>query len=132
MIKTICTLSKKRASFSYDWSRDGAVLQQAGEPRIDSQFFLEALHHFSGKTVDGGFSQDAPPDGGFGEWVETESPRFNSRKLTPRHGSFMAAILCEEFGVQSANHGKKVVLTFPAIKRRAMHNQELPSWVSCR
>jgi hypothetical protein len=51
---------------------------------------------------------------GFGEWVRKESSRLNSRKLTPRHGSFMAAILCSEAGVKPSLVGNTVVLKFPS------------------
>jgi hypothetical protein len=118
-MKTIETLGagKKKRPFHYDWSASGAVLLQQGKPRIDRCFFLVALHHFSGETVDGGFSETNPAPDGFGKWVEVASKRFNSRNLSPRHGSFMAAILCEEYGVRSALRGKSIVLTFPTDTR---------------
>ena len=119
-MKTIETLGagKKKKLFSYDGDiKRGVVLQQAGKPKIDAGFFLEALYHFSGKTIDGGFREDAAPLGSFGEWIEQSSPRLNSRKLTPRHGSFMAAILCKEAKVQNFLKGNKIVLAFPWTKR---------------
>jgi len=125
MIKTIYTLgagSKKRP-LQYDWSPGGAVLTlQRGKPKIDRCFFLLALYHFSGQTVEGGFSETIPAPRGFGKWVEVTSKCFNSRNLTSRHGSFMAAILCEEFEVESALDGNSVVLTFPANTRSATRN----------
>lgn len=125
MIKQIYTLGpgKKKKTFQYDWSPGGAVLlRQEGKPRIDRSFLQDALYHFSGQTVDGGFSQDAAPLEGFGKWVEMASKNANSRKLSPRHGSFMAAILCKEFGVRSTHQGHKVVLTFPLTPRLATPN----------
>jgi len=38
----------------------------------------------------------SPTPGGFGEWVQGKSGRLNKTSLTPRHGSFIAAILREE------------------------------------
>jgi len=109
---------RKKKQFWYKGSVGiGVVLQQSGKPKIDAGFFQAALDYFSGKTVDGGFREDAAPQSSFGEWIEQASPRLNSRKLTPRHGSFMAAILCNEAGVQHSLKGNKIVLSFPRTKR---------------
>jgi hypothetical protein len=111
---------RKKRLFLYRGSvKTGVVLLQSGKPRIDAGFFMEALCHFSGKQVVGGFREDAAPPGSFGEWVDRSSSLLNSRKLTPRHGSFMAAILCAECGVQPSVKGKKIVLEFPRMERRA-------------
>jgi hypothetical protein len=107
---------KKRREFCYSGSiQSGVVLHQSGHPRIAPRVFIEALKHFAGKTVYGGFKEDDPPSGGFGEWLQNESPELNSRKLTPRHGSFVAAILCAEAGVRSSLDGNAVVLHFPNV-----------------
>jgi hypothetical protein len=117
--KTLTTLGHKRRKFCYSGSiSSGVVLDQSNHPRIDAIFFKAALCHFAGQIVYGGFRQDAPPKGGFGEWVQSESSQCNSRKLTPRHGSFMAAILCVEAGVQSSLDGNAVVLKFPGARSR--------------
>jgi len=116
-VKTLTTLGSpgKRTEFSYSGSiHIGVVLHQSGHPKIDSQLFREALSYFAGQTVKGGFKEDDPIPGGFGEWLQNESPRLNSqRKLTPRHGSFVAAILCAEAGVKSSLDGNAIVLSFP-------------------
>jgi hypothetical protein len=109
---------KKRREFCYSGSiQSGVVLHQSGHPRIDARVFSEALKHFAGKSVRGGFKMDAPPSGGFGEWLQNESPKLNSgKKLTPRHGSFVAAILCDEAGVKSSlDRRNAVVLHFPNV-----------------
>jgi hypothetical protein len=114
--KTLATLGHKRKEFSYSGSIwDGVVLKQTGHPQIDASFFTAALSHFAGQTVMGGFSEDSPIKGGFGEWVRDASSRLNSRMLSPRHGSFMAAILCKEAAVKSWLEGNAVVLQFPAV-----------------
>lgn len=106
----------RRTEFIYSGSiHSGVVLHQSGSPKIDAKVFSEALQYFAGKTVKGGFKMDDPPVGGFGEWLQNESERLNSRKLTPRHASFVAAILCAEAGVKSSLDGNSVVLRFPAI-----------------
>lgn len=111
---TLKTLGHKRKDFCYSGSiQTGVVLHQSGHPRIDACFFAEALSHFAGQRVYGGFKEDGPPSGGFGEWVQNESSRLNSKKLTPRHGSFVAAILCNEAAVESSLDGNAVVLRFP-------------------
>lgn len=117
--KTLATLGHKHKEFSYYGSiRDGVVLRQSGDPQIDASFFTAALSHFAGRTVMGGFSEDNPIKGGFGQWVEDASPRLNSRTLSPRHGSFMAAILCSEAGVKPSLDGNAVVLQFPMVPKR--------------
>jgi hypothetical protein len=68
--------------------------------------------------VYGGFKEDDPAAGGFGEWLQKESPRLNSRALSPRHGSFAAAILCAKAGVQNSLDGNSVVLHFPSAISR--------------
>lgn len=125
MTKTTFTLGagNKKKALQYEWSPSGAVLVlQRAKTKIDRCFFLVALHHFSGQTVKGGFSETTPSPVGFGKWVEVTSRRFNSQNLTSRHGSFMAAILREEFGVESGLEDNSVVLTFPTDTRPATNN----------
>jgi hypothetical protein len=115
-IKRLETLGspRKRTEFFYSGSvQSGVVLQQSGNPKVNADVFTEALKHFSGKRVYGGFSEDNPRPGGFGDWLQRESLRLNSRKLSPRHGSFVAAILCAEAQVRSDLEGNAVVLHFP-------------------
>ncbi len=107
---------KKRTEFLYSGSiHSGVVLHQSGNPTVNAEVFTEALKHFAGRTVYGGFKEDDPKPGGFGEWLQNESSRLNSSKLTPRHGSFVAAILCAEAGVKSSLNGNTVLLHFPAF-----------------
>lgn len=117
-MKKLSTLGhpSKCTEFTYRGSvRDGVTLDQTGDPRIDAGFFTAALMRFAGREIMGGFSMTDPPAGGFGEWVQENSPVLNSRALSPRHGSFMAAILCHEVGVRSQRVGLSVWLTFPPI-----------------
>ncbi len=117
-MKKLFTLGhpSKCTEFTYRGSaRDGVTLDQTGAPRIDAAFFTAALAQFAGSDIKGGFSMTDPPRDGFGEWVLKNSPVLNSRALSPRHGSFMAAILCDEAGVLSRLEGLAVWLTFPRI-----------------
>lgn len=115
-MRTLNTLGHEsvRTEFSYEGSiKSGVWLQQTGKPRVDAAFFAAALEHFAGREVKGGFKEDDPPKGGFGEWVRDHSRDHNWQKLTPRHGSFIAAILCREGGVESWLRGNAVWLRFP-------------------
>jgi hypothetical protein len=104
----------KRTTFTYDGSiTTGVRLHQRGKPKIDAAFFAAALKQFAGQEVKGGFKMDDPPNEGFGWWVQENSASSNSRTLTPRHGSFVAAILCAEAGVTSGLEGLAVWLRFP-------------------
>jgi hypothetical protein len=105
----------RRQSFRYQGSCVSGVIVsfESGTARIDADFFQAALQHFSGRDVKGGFKMDDPPSDGFGAWVASASAKLNSVKLTPRHGSFMAAILCNEAGVKSWLDGNAVWLRFP-------------------
>ncbi len=84
-----------------------------GRPTISAAFFRATLERFRGRRVKGGFKEDDPPRGGFGEWVQNESKKLAGRALTPRHGSFIAAILCSEGDVKRDLVGMAVWLEFP-------------------
>ena len=104
----------KRTTFTYEGSiTTGVRLHQTGNPKIDAAFFAAALKQFAGQEVKGGFKMDDPPKEGFGWWVQENSARCNSQKLSARHGSFMAAILCAEAGATSRLNGTSVWLRFP-------------------
>ena len=118
-MKTIWTLGhpSMRKSFDYEGtvSKGATLIHQAGKPHIDPALFRAALNTFRGIEMKGGFMEDNPSRGGFGEWVQKASKdkRLNSRALTPRHASFIAAILCKEAGVKSRLEGMAVWLRFP-------------------
>ena len=115
-MKTIWTLGhpSKRTQFSYTGSIASKVtLNQSGAPKIEAALFQAALNEFRGKSVRGGFKENDPPKGGFGEWVQNNSKELTGRALTPRHASFIAAILCSEAQVNSRLQGVAVWLDFP-------------------
>ena len=116
LTQRIWTLGRdsKQTPFSYTGSvKTGAQLLFSGKPRISSDFFKAILAKFRGETISGGFSMTAPTQGGLGEWVRDNSSCLNGRKLTPRHASFIAAILQHEEYITSHLQGNAISLTFP-------------------
>ena len=103
----------RRTQFDYSGSvAAGATLLFTRSPRISPGFFKGILRHFSGKTVAGGFSMTDPTPGGFGQWVEANSKELDGVSLSPRHASFIAAILVHEGCITSSLKGNAVVLHF--------------------
>lgn len=112
--KTLQTLGKGQKSKEFEYSgstRDGVVLLfKDSEPKkISGELFQQALRDNAGKELPGGFNMKDVQPGGFGEWVYLAS----NRDLTPRHASFVAAILCNEAGVSYRHEGHAVFLKFP-------------------
>ena len=105
----------KKTQFDYSGSVDtGATLLFNAKPRVSPEFFKAILGHFNGKTVPGGFSMTDPTPGGFSQWVEANSKELNDVSLSPRHASFIAAILvCEGF-ITSSLKGNSAFLHFKA------------------
>ncbi|MGO9022013.1 MAG: hypothetical protein ACLQVJ_27055 [Syntrophobacteraceae bacterium] len=111
---TISTCGKG-IRFTYEGDlENGIVIKYPPGPsiKISSLFLKEAIAHLSGKEVEGGFLVDNPPPGGFGEWVENNSIKFNNNKLTPAHGSRIAAILEHMGCLRCRTDGRKVTLIF--------------------
>lgn len=103
-----------RTEFEYSGDVDnGVTLHFSGNSRISSEFFQAILNEFRGRTIKGGFSMTDPMSGGLGEWIQNNSKHLNSVSLTPRHGSFIAAILVHEGFITSNLVGHRVYLNFP-------------------
>ena len=99
--------------FSYDGNIGaGVVLNFTGNPRVVPQFFRAILNEFRGRRIPGGFSMTSPTPGGLGEWVQLNSPNLNTIHLSPRHASFIAAILVNEGLITSSLEGNAVYLQF--------------------
>lgn len=93
---TIPTLVRRRP-FSYEGSvEEGITIIYAGKPRITAEFFAFMLIQLRSKTLKTGFTKDNPTPGGFGEWLQQNTGKLGTNKLTPRHGSHVAAILVHE------------------------------------
>jgi len=109
-----CGSPGRRTQFTYEGNIDNDVILKfpSGNIEISSKLLKEAINHFKGKVVRGGFSMTCPTPGGFGEWVQNESKILNKTSLTPRHGSFIAAILQKEGYLRSTLDGNTVILKF--------------------
>lgn len=111
----IQTLShpNRRTWFEYEGSAStGVELLHKVNTRIAPELFAEALRHFAGQSVTGGFSMTDPASDGFGAWVARRSKELVGRSLTPRHASFIAAILVHETHVRATRKGNAVILHF--------------------
>ena len=82
---------------------------------FSASLFEAMLNEFSGKTIVGGFSMTDPPTGGLGWWVQNNSGKYGN-KLTPRHASFIAAILVAK-GYCTSRQSHGILLTFPKIDK---------------
>ena len=112
---TIPTLGApaRRTEFKYTGDvQTGVALHFTGKPRVSADFFEAILDEFRGRTIPGGFSMTAPTPGGLGEWVQNNSPHLNVVRLSPRHASFIAAILVNEGLITSSLRGNAVYLHF--------------------
>jgi hypothetical protein len=113
---TICTLGSlgKRTAFTYTGdTQTGVTLHfNFSTPRVSAEFFKEILHEFNGRTIPGGFSMTTPTQGGLGEWIQNNSPSLNVVRLTPRHASFISAIMVNEGLITSSLRGNAVYLHF--------------------
>jgi hypothetical protein len=113
---TIRTLGNPgvRKRFSYSGCvENGVTLLFTGKPYISPEFFVEILANFCGTTILGGFSMTNPQVGGLGHWVKENSRQRNRQPLTPRHASFIAALLVYENKITSSLDGNSVRLHFP-------------------
>lgn len=104
-----CGPVAKRTEFSYRGnSQTGIVLEFAsGDFEIDAQTVAAVIDHFRGQIVRGGFSMTDPIPGGVGEFLQQQG-----RGLTPKHASFLCAVLQNEGLVHCALDGNAVVVTF--------------------
>ena len=111
-----CGGPAKRTRFTYEGNLENGVIIRfaSGDIRVTQRLLKAAINFFRGKEVKGVFSMTNPTAGGFGQWVETNSNSLNSTSLTPRHGSFIAAILREMGYLQCRLDGNAVILEFKA------------------
>lgn len=111
-----CGGPARRTQFDYEGDFDNGVTIRfaSGDTRISHGLLRAATDYFRGKEVKGGFSMTKPTPGGFGQWVESHSRTLNTTPLTPRHGSFIAAILRDMGYLQCHIDGNAVILEFMA------------------
>lgn len=106
-----CGPLSKRTNFTYRGStQTGIVIEfNSGEFKIESRTISSVIEHFRGKTVLGGFSMTAPPEGSVGEFLQQQG-----HGLTPRHASFLCSVLQYEGLANCTLNGNAVVIEFKA------------------
>ena len=111
-----CGGPARRTKFTYEGDFDNGVTIRfhSGDTKITHGLLKAAIDYFKGREVKGGFSMTNPTPGGFGQWVETNSRDLNGSPLTPRHGSFIVAILRDMGYLQCHLDGNAVILEFKA------------------
>ncbi len=111
----IYTLSG-RTTFSYRGNvPSGVVLEMQSEYEISSVLFSAVINSFSGSSVPLGANMTDPIRGGLGEWTAINSKNINKISLTPKHASFLAAILVHEGFATSTKDGNRIMLVFPTV-----------------
>lgn len=112
---TTCGSPDRSTEFSYDGTvATGVTLHfdAAADVPVTSEFLAAIRAEFRGRDIAGGFSMDSPSRGGLGEWVQDNSERLNGRALTPRHASFIAAVLRDAGWVNARLEGNAIFLRF--------------------
>lgn len=111
---TTCGGFHRATEFSYQGSiKTGFVVNfDSGNISLAKAFLQAIINEFRGKTIRGGFKMDNPPAYSFGKWVQDNSDLLNGRQLSPRHASFIAAILRNEGYLNCRLDGNAVILDF--------------------
>lgn len=105
-----CGPADKRKYFSYQGSSTKGVTLFFDTPvQIPATVFQRILHRFQGQTVPAGVSMTHPTVGGIGEFVAAMG-----HGLTPRHASFICAILHHENRVNCTLRGAAIWVSIPA------------------
>mgnify|MGYP000500500280 CR=1 FL=1 len=104
-----CGHESKRTEFSYSGSvEQGVVIEfDSGNFEIDANIIRSVIENFSGQEVLGGFSMSDAPPGGVGAFLTQQAT-----KLTPRHASFLCAILNHENHAKCSLSGNAVIIKF--------------------
>jgi len=79
---------------------------------VTAGFIQVIITTFRGRSIRGGFKMDDPPPDGFGKWIQDNSKHLNGQSLTPRHASFIAAVLRHEGYLNCRLDGNAVILKF--------------------
>jgi len=111
-----CGGPSKRTKLTYhgDLEKGVTIKFESGNATVSNAFLKATIEHFKGKEVRGGFSMTNPTPGGFGQWIKDNSKTLNKIPLSPRHGSFIAAILQDLGCLDSSLNGHAVILKFRA------------------
>lgn len=81
----------------------GFFIEYTHRPHITRELIQKMQAAFENRLVPGGFSMTDPTLGGFGDWVQENTP------FTPRHASHIAAVL-KEMGIIKESIGKKPIM----------------------
>ena len=109
-----CGVPARATRFSYSGSlQSGIVIHlKTASARINPAFLHTLIAEFRGRKIPGGFNMDNPTRGGLGIWVRDNSRILNGEPLSPRHASFIAAILRDAGHLTSITEGNTVILQF--------------------
>jgi hypothetical protein len=109
-------LRKRRFGYVGSVTTGVQVVFRTSVARVSAGFFRALLGQFAGCRVRGGFDQTMPTPGGLGEWVSQYSRLLNETGLTPRHASFVAAVLVNEGYAEATLEGNAICLIFRAAE----------------
>lgn len=106
-----CGPAAKSTWFTYRGNiGEGIILEfESGHFEIRANVIASVVNHFRGRTVRGGFSMTSPPPGSVGEFLQQQG-----HGLTPRHATFLCAVLQHEGLVNCTLDGNAVVVAFNA------------------
>lgn len=110
-----CGAPTHATEFEYDGTVENGItiyFKKTSSVPITANFLRAIRKNFAGQEIPGGFSMDNPPPDGLGIWVRDNSANLNGRQLTPRHASFIAAILRDVGWVTCCLKGNAVYLKF--------------------
>lgn len=104
-----CGHRSRRKTFTFQGNTtDGITINfDSGNFYISPETITKVVNHFRGKTVFGGFSMTKPTLGGVGQFLKSLG-----NGLTPRHASFLCAILQHEGKASCDLDGNAVIVTF--------------------
>lgn len=112
----ITTCGRNPTRFEYTGSVDEGVILHfdTGDANVSKKLFVDLLSNFAKrKDVKAGVSMTSPPSDGIGAWVQENSRKYNSgNQLTPRHASFIIAILLHEKKIECRLNGNAVIVDF--------------------
>lgn len=104
-----CGNASKRTTFTYRGNlEDGVIIEfKSGDFLIPPQIIQQVISNFRGQSIMGGFSMTNPKPGGLGEFLSSLG-----HNLTPRHASFLCAVLQHLGYVQCSLEGNAVIVQF--------------------
>ena len=104
-----CGPEHVRTTFTYRGSAQHGITVEfeTGDFSINAEIIQNVLDHFRGQWVRGGFSMTDPTPDGVGEYLASLG-----NSLTPRHASFLCAVLRHEGLIDCGLDGNAVMVAF--------------------